>query len=103
VRDAAEVVAWLLDNPEVQGIYNLGSGQARSFADLTGALFRAAGHAPNIAYADMPEGIRDKYQYYTQADMSRLMAAGYERPMTTLEDGIGDYVRRYLAQADPYR
>ena len=103
VRDVAEVVAWLLDNPEVQGVYNLGSGKARSFADLAGALFRAAGHGPNIAYADMPEGIRDKYQYFTQADMSRLTQAGYDKPMTTLEDGIGDYVRRYLSQADPYR
>ena len=103
VRDVAEVVAWLLDNPEVQGVYNLGSGKARSFADLASALFRAAGREPDIAYADMPEGIRDKYQYFTQADMSRLTQAGYAKPMTTLEDGIGDYVRRYLSQADPYR
>ena len=103
VRDAAEVVAWLLDNPETQGVYNLGSGKARSFADLAGALFRAAGHEPNIVYADMPEVIRDKYQYFTQADMSRLRQAGYDKPFTSLEDGIGDYVRRYLSQADPYR
>jgi ADP-L-glycero-D-manno-heptose 6-epimerase len=103
VRDAAEVVAWLLNNLRVQGLFNLGSGQARSFADLTTALFRAAGHTPAIAYADMPEGIRDKYQYYTQADMSRLIQAGYDTPMTTLEDGIGDYVARYLSQPDPYR
>lgn len=103
VRDAAEVVAWLLDNPEVQGVYNLGSGKARSFADLAGALFRAAGRDPNITYADMPEGIRDQYQYFTEADMSRLAKAGYNRPFTALEDGVGDYVRRYLSQADPYR
>ncbi len=103
VRDAAEVVAWLLENPQVQGVYNLGSGQARSFADLASALFRAAGHEPNIAYAPMPESIRDKYQYFTQADMSRLVEAGYDKPFTSLEDGIGDYVARYLSQADPYR
>ncbi len=103
VRDAAEVVAWLLDNPETQGIYNLGSGKARSFADLATALFRAAGQEPNIVYADMPETIRDKYQYFTEADMSRLRQAGYDKPFTSLEDGIGDYARRFLSQADPYR
>ena len=103
VRDAAEVVAWLLDNPEAQGLYNLGSGRARSFADLAGALFAAAGRAPDIAYADMPQGIRAKYQYYTQADISRLVAAGYDKPFTGLEDGVADYVGRYLSQPDPYR
>jgi ADP-L-glycero-D-manno-heptose 6-epimerase len=103
VRDAAEVIGWLLDNPKVQGLYNLGSGQARSFADLTRALYAAAGQEPDIAYADMPEGIRDRYQYFTQADMSRLKAAGYDQPFTALEDGIGDYVRHYLSHPDPYR
>jgi ADP-L-glycero-D-manno-heptose 6-epimerase len=103
VRDAADVVVWLLENPQVQGVYNLGSGQARSFADLAGALFRAAGREPDIAYIDMPEGIRDKYQYFTQADMSRLAKAGYDKPFTSLEDGIEDYVSRFLSQADPYR
>jgi ADP-L-glycero-D-manno-heptose 6-epimerase len=103
VRDAAEVVAWLLENPHVQGVYNLGSGQARSFDDLATALFRAAGREPDIAYADMPEGIRDKYQYFTQAEMGRLVQAGYSKPFTPLEEGIEDYVRRYLSQADPYR
>jgi ADP-L-glycero-D-manno-heptose 6-epimerase len=103
VRDAAEVVAWLLENPQVQGVYNLGSGQARTFADLAAALFRAAGREPDIAYADMPEGIRDKYQYFTQADMSRLSKAGYDKSFTALEEGIGDYVGLYLSQPDPYR
>ncbi len=103
VRDVADVVAWLLDNPEVQGVYNLGSGQARSFADLAAALFRAAGHEPNIIYADMPEGIRDKYQYFTEARMSRLAQAGYNSPFTGLEDGVCDYVGRYLSQPDPFR
>jgi ADP-L-glycero-D-manno-heptose 6-epimerase len=103
VRDAADIVAWLLEHPKVQGLYNLGSGRARSFADMAKALFAAAGQAPNILYADMPEAIRDKYQYFTQAQMSRLVQAGYSQPMTSLEDGIGDYVGRYLSQADPYR
>jgi ADP-L-glycero-D-manno-heptose 6-epimerase len=103
VRDAAEVVAWLLDNPGVSGVFNLGSGTARSFADLAAAVFRAAGHAPRIDYFDMPEAIRDKYQYFTQADIGRLRQAGYAPPMTSLEDGITDYVRGYLAAPDPYR
>jgi ADP-L-glycero-D-manno-heptose 6-epimerase len=103
VRDAVEVVRWLLESPGVNGVYNLGSGQARSFADMAGAVFRAAGRKPRIDYVDMPEAIRDRYQYYTQAEMGRLQAAGYRRPFTALEDGIGDYVRAYLSQADPYR
>jgi ADP-L-glycero-D-manno-heptose 6-epimerase len=103
VRDAAEVVNWLIDHPEVNGIYNLGSGQARSFADLAQATFAAAGKPARIDYFDMPEALRDRYQYFTQADLTRLRAAGYEAPFTSLEDGVGDYVRRYLSQADPYR
>jgi len=103
VRDVAEVVKWLLASPQVNGVFNLGSGQARSFADLAAATFRAAGHEPSIAYFDMPEALRDKYQYFTQARMDRLRAAGYHRPFTSLEDGVGDYVRAYLSQPDPYR
>jgi ADP-L-glycero-D-manno-heptose 6-epimerase len=77
VRDAAEVVAWLLENPGVNGIYNLGTGQARTFADLARATLRAAGReADEIDYIPMPPAIRDKYQYYTQAEMSRLREAG---------------------------
>jgi len=103
VRDAAEVVAWLLETPGVSGVFNLGSGKARSFADLASAVFRAAGQIPRIDYFDMPEAIREKYQYFTEADIGRLRRAGFAAPMTSLEDGIADYVRRYLAAADPYR
>ncbi len=103
VRDAAEVVAWLLANEGVSGVYNLGSGAARSFADLAAAVFRAGGRTPEIQYVDMPEGLRDAYQYYTCAAMGRLRAAGYPQAFTTLEDGVGDYVARYLSQPDPYR
>jgi ADP-L-glycero-D-manno-heptose 6-epimerase len=103
VRDTTDVVLWLLDNPEVSGIYNLGSGEARSFADLALAVYDAAGQAPAIEYFDMPEAIRDRYQYFTQADMARLRAAGYAAPMTSLEEGIADYVGRFLSQPDPYR
>ncbi len=103
VRDAAAVTQWLLENPQVSGVYNLGSGQARSFADMAGAVFKAAGRAPAIDYTPMPPAIRDKYQYFTEARMDRLRAAGYAAPMTTLEDGIADYVGGYLSQPDPYR
>ena len=103
VRDAVDVVLWLLAHPGVSGIYNLGSGRARSFRELIEALFRAADKPLRVDYVDMPPGLRDRYQYYTQADMSRLRAAGYDRPFTTLEDGIADYVWLYLSQADPNR
>ena len=102
VRDAVAVVLWLLDTP-VSGVFNLGTGEARSFADLACAVFDAAGRDPKIDYVDMPEAIRDKYQYFTQADVSRLRAAGYTAPFTSLEEGIADYVGRFLSRPDPYR
>jgi ADP-L-glycero-D-manno-heptose 6-epimerase len=103
VRDAADVTEWLMQKPEVNGIFNLGSGQARSFEDMAKAVFKAAGKAPKIDYTPMPPAIRDKYQYFTEAKMDRLKAAGYAKPMTPLEEGISDYVQRYLSQPDPYR
>ncbi len=103
VKDAARVVVWLLDHPRVSGLFNVGTGQARSFADLAQATFAAAGREPRIAYIDMPAEIRGAYQYFTEARLERLRAAGYAHPFTSLEAGIEDYVRGYLATADPYR
>ncbi|RRN62972.1 ADP-glyceromanno-heptose 6-epimerase [Caulobacter sp. 602-1] len=103
VRDAVDVIAWLARNPTVNGVFNLGSGHARSFRDLAVATFEAVNRAPDITYIDMPEVLRGKYQYYTKADMSRLRAAGYDAPMTSLEDGVADYVAGYLNTDDPYR
>lgn len=103
VRDAADVTEWLLQNPQVNGIYNLGSGQARSFEDMARAVFTAAGKNAQIDYTPMPPAIRDKYQYFTEARMERLRTAGYAKPMTPLEEGIGDYVGRFLSQPDSYR
>ncbi|WP_395443656.1 ADP-glyceromanno-heptose 6-epimerase [Caulobacter sp. UC70_42] len=103
VRDAVDVIAWLARNPTVNGVFNLGSGHARSFRDLAVATFEAVNREPDITYIDMPEVLRGKYQYYTQADMSRLRAAGYDAPMTSLEDGVADYVAGYLNTDDPYR
>ena len=103
VRDVVDVVDWLIAHPEVNGVYNLGSGQARSFRDMAEAVFAAAEVKARIEYIDMPETLRGAYQYYTQADMSRLRAAGYDAPLTSVEDGAADYVRGFLSQPDPYR
>ena len=104
VGDCVDVIEWLIDTPEINGLFNLGSGTARSFADLAAAVLAAVGR-PDIAieYVDMPESIRARYQSFTEAAMERLRQAGYARPFTTLEAGIAAYVRDYLATADPYR
>ena len=103
VRDVADVVAWLLASPEVNGVFNLGSGEARTFEDLARAVFAAAGKPPQIDYIPMPATLRDRYQYFTEARMQRLAEAGYSGGFTTLEAGIEDYVRGFLATDDPYR
>jgi len=103
VDDCVELVLWLLDNPEVSGLFNCGTGEARSFRDLAAAVYAALNRKFEVEYVPTPEAIRDKYQYYTQADMHRLRAAGYRRTFTPLEEGVARYVRQYLAAADPYR
>ena len=103
VDDCVNVLLWLLDHPGVSGLFNCGSGKARSFADVAKAVFAALGRAPEIRYVPTPEAIRDKYQYFTEASMERLRAAGYDRQSTPLEAGIDAYVRRYLMADDPYR
>lgn len=102
VGDCIDVMLWLYDNEGVNGLFNVGTGQARSFADLAGAVCTSMGVDESIAYVDTPEPIRDSYQYYTQAEMGRLRAAGYAAPFTTLEDGVGQYVTQFLATSDPY-
>lgn len=102
VDDCAEAVTWLLSAP-VSGLFNLGTGQARSFLDLAHAVFAAMGREPAIDFIPTPEPIRAHYQYFTEARMARLRAAGFDRPFRALEDGVADYVGRYLASADPYR
>jgi ADP-L-glycero-D-manno-heptose 6-epimerase len=103
VQDAAKVATWLLAVPQVSGVYNLGTGVARSFRDLALATFAAAERNPSISYIDTPEVIRDKYQYFTEARMERLRALGYNAPFLSIEAGVGEYVRGYLATPDPYR
>jgi len=96
VADAVAVTLWLYDHPEVNGLFNCGTGQARTWLDLAHALFAAMGREPNITFIDMPESIRDKYQYHTQAEMEKLRIAGYTAPFLTVEEGVGRYVREYL-------
>lgn len=102
VKDIIEVCLFLLKYKTQNGIYNLGSGKARSFFDLATAVFSAMGKKPSIEYIDIPEDIRDKYQYFTEADMSRLVAQGFSLPFTVLEEGIKDYVSNYLQQKRYY-
>ena len=102
VKDCADIVLWLLKRGEYKGIYNVGTGKARSFADLANSVFAAMNKPASISYADTPPEIRENYQYFTQAEMGRLRALGYNRPFTELEDGIRDYVQNYLLAADGY-
>ena len=102
VADCAEVVLWLLDHPTVSGLFNLGTGTARTFADLARAVFAALGKEPAITYVDTPPEIRARYQYFTEARMERLRGAGFTAPFTSLEDGVADYVERYLLAGDPH-
>lgn len=97
VKDVLAVGYWLLQNQPASGIYNLGTGQARAFEDLVKATFAGLDKTPSIQFIDMPEDIRDKYQYFTEANMNKLRAAGYTAPFYSLEEGVEDYVRNYLA------
>jgi ADP-L-glycero-D-manno-heptose 6-epimerase len=103
VDDAIAVVRWLLESPSVSGIFNVGTGQARSFRDLMTAMFTALGREPAIEYIDMPVALRDSYQYFTQAETANLRRAGYNADFTPLEAAVQQYVNRYLDRADRYR
>ncbi len=98
VKDAVDVTLFLLENGAIGGLFNCGTGSARTWRDLVTAVYSAMGHAPRIEYIDMPEHLQGKYQYFTEAKPEKLRAAGYTKPFTTLEDGIRDYVRNYLQQ-----
>ncbi|WEK39376.1 MAG: ADP-glyceromanno-heptose 6-epimerase [Candidatus Brevundimonas colombiensis] len=103
VDDVVDIIEFLLQSPEVSGVFNAGSGQARSFVELAKATFAAAGKNPSIDYVDTPVSIRDRYQYFTQARMDRIRAAGFEGQSTPLEEGVRRYVQDFLSTADPYR
>jgi ADP-L-glycero-D-manno-heptose 6-epimerase len=103
VDDAVAVLRWLLDRPAVSGIFNVGTGRARSFRDLVEAMFGALGSTPNIEYIDMPSAIRDKYQYFTRAEVENLRRAGYSAAFAPLEESVGRYVTQFLDRADRHR
>ena len=96
VKDAVEMTLHLAANPRANGIFNIGSGTAHTWNELARAVFSALGRPPRIEYVDMPEAIREKYQYFTRADIRKLIASGYTRQITSLEDAVRDYVVNYL-------
>jgi len=99
VKDAVDVVMFFFHHPQITGIYNVGTGKARTWNDLAKALFKAAGKKVNIEYVEMPESIRPRYQYFTQANMQKLRKTGYQKPFTELEDAVQDYVRYLQTKA----
>jgi ADP-L-glycero-D-manno-heptose 6-epimerase len=103
VDDAVRVMMWLLATPSVSGLFNVGTGRARSFRDLILAAYAALGAAPNIEYVDMPESIRGSYQYFTESDVDRLQRAGYTGGFTALEPAVGNYVKGFLDRTDRFR
>ena len=96
VKDAVDMTLWFADHPTVGGVFNIGSGQANDWNRLITAIFTALGLAPNLEYIPMPEHLKGKYQYHTQAQMQKLAAAGYDRPLTILEDAVAEYVQDHL-------
>ena len=96
VKDAVDITIYFLENPEHNGIYNVGSGKARAWKDLAASIFNALEKPLNIEYIDLPPHLTDKYQYFTEARLDRLRSSGYKKELTSLEDGIKDYVKNYL-------
>jgi ADP-L-glycero-D-manno-heptose 6-epimerase len=96
IKDAVDMTLFFLDNPKINGLFNIGAGKARTWNDLVKAVFAAMGKSPNIEYIEMPDSIRNQYQYFTQADTTKLRKAGYKKQITSLENAIKDYVQNYL-------
>ncbi len=99
VKDAVDMTLYFLEHPDKNGIYNVGAGKARTWNALVNALFNAVGKPVKIEYIDLPENLREKYQYFTEADLSKIKSAGYNKQTTTLEDGVNDYVKNYLLKS----
>ena len=102
VKDVCDVLLFMMKHKKDSGIYNLGTGKARTFNDLAGATFSALNKIPNISFIDTPVDIREKYQYFTQGDMQKLKSIGYKKPFSTLENGVKDYVKSYLIKGEYY-
>ncbi|MEI8320793.1 MAG: ADP-glyceromanno-heptose 6-epimerase [Alphaproteobacteria bacterium] len=102
VKDCVDVAMWFFDNPDAEGLYNVGTGEARTFNHLAEAVFAALKLTKRIEYIDMPETLRTQYQNFTQAEMNKLRGAGYNKMFTSLEEGVEDYIKNFLNTADPY-
>jgi ADP-L-glycero-D-manno-heptose 6-epimerase len=96
IKDAVDMTLFFLDNPHINGLFNIGAGKARTWNDLVKAVFTAMDKSVNIEYIEMPDSIRNQYQYFTQADITKLRKAGYKKQITSLEDAIKDYVQNFL-------
>lgn len=103
IEDTVDVILWLMQHPEISGLFNVGTGQARTYADVLRAVYAALDEKPEMDFMDLPAEIKGQYQYFTQADIQKLRTAGYTKPFTSLEDGVAKYIREYLESADPYR
>lgn len=99
VKDAVDMTLHFLEHRDKNGIYNVGSGKARTWIDLVTALFKAVGKPVNIEFIDLPENLKEKYQYFTEANLAKIKSAGYNKPITSLEDGVNDYVKNYLLKS----
>jgi len=96
IKDAVDMTLFFYDNPKINGLFNIGAGKARTWNDLVKAVFAAMGKSANVEYVEMPDSIRNQYQYFTQADITKLRKAGYKKQITSLENAIKDYVQNYL-------
>ncbi|MGI4851024.1 MAG: ADP-glyceromanno-heptose 6-epimerase [Janthinobacterium lividum] len=104
IEDCVDLMLWLCDQSQVNGLFNVGTGVSRSFYDLASIVFKTLGQEPKIDFIDMPLHLQPKYQYFTQADMTQLQQEmGYKKPLTTLEEGVSCYIQNYLLKSDPYR
>ena len=103
VHDVVNVMLWLMDNPEHSGLFNVGSGRARTFLDMAQIIFKSLNQPEHIEFVPLPEAFAKHYQYFTEASMDKLKSLGYDHSPTTLEEGVEDYIRTYLLHDDPYR
>ena len=103
VKDCVDVILWLSEQTPASGIYNVGTGRAQTWLEMMSALYASVDRTPNIRWVDTPPAIRDGYQYFTEADITKLRSAGYTEPFTSVDEGVSDYVRNFLSRKDPYR
>ena len=96
IKDAVDMTLFFLEHKDKNGIYNIGAGKARTWNDLAKAIFNSMNKSLNIEYFDPPKELEEKYQYFTEANLNKLQKAGYSKPLTPLEEGIGDYIKNYL-------